>query len=857
MDPLHWQRVQELFHAAEELGGVERDRYLANACAGDESLRGQVETLLASAHTGPLEQAVGRAAQALRSTQTAESIDHYRIVGQLGEGGMGVVFEAEQQSPRRRVALKLIRSGRYAGERARRQFEREAEALGRLRHPAIATIYESGVAEDGQPYLAMELVDGAPLETWLGERPALTSLRKAGASPRLQLFRAICEALVYAHQNGIIHRDLKPSNIFIPRSRTGSGPGSEPAVKILDFGLARFTDPDPNSPTLTETGLVQGSLPYMSPEQARGDTDRIDTRTDIYSLGVILYWLLTGHHPYLEEQTPDYMSAIYRICSEPPTPFRQYFPRFDSDLETITGKALEKEPERRYQSVSALLADIDNYLADLPIVARPPSAAYQIRKLVQRHRAAFAAMVGLLVLLIAFTAVTVVQSARIRREAETSRQVSKFLADLFLNANPTTQGKGELTARELLASGRERLDKDLATQPEIRARLLDKIGGAYSVLGPLTEARRAHEDAIAIRAKASGPDSLESAESWDGLNVAYHNMGDFANAVKAQRHALSILEKHYSATDPKVVQALGQLAVSLAAQGDVEEAEKVARRVVEANRETGRLNTREGIDSLESLGGVLRMKEDFAGAIPVLREAADRMENLAGENEAGAALNELSIALNRSGQAAEAEKVQRRLVALVIRVYGPENLNLATVKTNLAISVLDQGRVAEAEAIAHEAETIHQKNGGANPRFADTKGVLSDIYERQGRLADSVAEMRAAYDLAVKGFGPAHFRTALTGMRLGRQLAVAGNPREGLALIEKNAAPLQQGGRPGTLERAIVERLRGEALGAAGRDRLARESLEKSLELLLQRMGPEHPETRKTRAALAKLAKAP
>ena len=847
MDPARWQRIEELFHSAESLGALERDRFLTDACGGDHDLRQQVENLIASSQTGVLEEAVGRAAQAFRSAQTAESIDHYRIVGQLGEGGMGVVFEAEQQSPRRRVALKLIRSGRYAGERQRRQFEREAEALGRLRHSAIATIYESGVAEDGQPYLAMELVDGMPLDRWLAEKPALTALRKVDAAPRLQLFRSICEAVIYAHQNGIIHRDLKPSNIFIA---AGTDP---PAVKILDFGLARFTDPDPNAPTVTETGLVQGSLPYMSPEQARGETDRIDTRTDIYSLGVILYWLLTGRHPYLDDPGINYVNSIYAICSKPPAPFKQNFSRFDTDLETITRKAIEKDPDRRYQSVSAFVADIDNYLADLPIVARPPSAAYQIRKLVRRHRVAFAAIAGVLVLLIAFAAITVVQAQRIRREAETVRQVSDFLLDLFQNANPTTQARGELKAREILAAGRERLDKNLQTEPEIRARLLDKIGAAFDTLSILPEAKRAFEDSIAIRDKTLGKDSLESAGSWVGLSAAYSNIGNFAKSIEAGRHALSIFEKHGRTSDPEALGLMSLLSVALASQGNFDEAEQLARRVVDSYRDSGRLNTHDGVDALEALGSVLRRKEDFAHAIPLLREAADRMEKLAGENEIGGALNELSIALNRSGQSAEAEKVQRRLITIASRVYGPDNLNLATVKTNLAIALYDQGRIAEAEAVAHDALAIHLKNGGQNPRLGDTKVTLADIYEREGKMAQALAEMRSAYELAAKGFGPSHFRTTVIGVRYGRQLAVSGQPAEGLAMMEKNAALFEQGG-PNALDKAIVERIRGEAFTAAGDTRRARESLEKSLEILLQRMGPEHPETRRTRAAIAKLS---
>ena len=552
------------------------------------------------------------------------------------------------------------------------------------------------------------------------------------------------------------------------------------------------------------------------------------------------------------------VESIAIICNTPPAPFRQHYERFDADLETIARKALEKEPARRYQSVPALLADIDNYLADLPIVARPPSSVYQIRKLIQRHRAGFAALTGLLALLMAFTVVTVIQSGRVRaerdranQEAATARHVSSFLVDLFRYANPATgKDKGELTARDLLRTGRERLDKELKTQPELRARLLDNIGHAHNVLGPLTDAQRAFEDSLAIRKQLYGLDSLEAAESWGGLNITFHNMGKFTEAIGAGRTALRILEKHHGPSSAPVSDALSQLAVSLAAQGSYAEAEPEIRRAVAIDRQLGRTATESGVSNLQSLGGVLRMKEDYAAAIPVLREAVEGMVKAAGESASAGALNELGIALNRNGQAAEAETVLRRCDAIVARVYGPSSMNRASIKTNLAYALAAQRRFAEAEAAANEAMEIHRVNGGTNPRRADVHGVLAEIHDAQHRFAEAAAQLRTAYDLSAKGFGPAHYRTALTGVRLGRALALAGAPREGLALLEKNASLLEQAGRTDTLDWAIAQRLRGEALKAAGDATRARQALERSLAMLEKRVRHDHPEASKARAAL-------
>lgn len=226
------------------------------------------------------------------------------------------------------------------------------------RYPGIATIYESGTAEDGQPFLAMELVKGVSLDQWFQGEAQLLALRKEQVRRRLALFQSICDAIAYAHQNGVIHRDIKPSNIMLAETEGDtSSSNPAPAVKILDFGLARFTETYGEGTFQTEAGIVQGSIPYMSPEQASGDAGRIDLRSDVYSLGVLLYWLLTHHHPYLEK-SEGLTAALVHIAEAPPTPFRHWCARYDDDLETIVLKALEKDPNQRYQSVSSLSADL-------------------------------------------------------------------------------------------------------------------------------------------------------------------------------------------------------------------------------------------------------------------------------------------------------------------------------------------------------------------------------------------------------------------------------------------------------------------------------------------------------------------
>jgi serine/threonine protein kinase len=577
-----WSEVQTLFESAIDRPREERITWLQGTC-DDPQLRAEVERLL-RAHEradGILDTPASLTPESLNVR--GQRIGPYRLVREIGRGGMSVVYLAEREDPyRQRVAVKLLRPGLATSDLVRR-FLAERQILATLDHPSIARLLDGGVSDDGRPYFVMELVEGKPITDYC-------DAHRLSVDDRLALFERVCEAVQYAHRNLVVHRDLKPSNILV----TEDG-----EVKLLDFGIAKLLDPEavPTAVPHTRTGFRPMTPEYAAPEQVRGEP--ITTATDVYTLGVVLYELLAGRRPYrVAERTP---SEIERVIAEhePPPPSSavetedgtspeevahardvlvgELQRALRGDLDTIVQKALRKEAERRYASAEQFAADIERYRSGQPVKARPATVRYRVRKFAQRHRGGVAVAVLFVLLLGGYAATVTLQAQRIAEERDRARleamktlHVKDFLIELFGSVGPSAGDSAALT--EVLAGGADRVRRDLADHPEIRAEMLSALGAVYERLGQTDAARPLVEEALAARRSSFDEPHAEVAADLRDLAALEQQAGRPGRAESLYRDALAQLRAVRGEGHVAVAQAQHDLAALLESDGQRSEA---------------------------------------------------------------------------------------------------------------------------------------------------------------------------------------------------------------------------------------------------------------------------------------------
>lgn len=775
-----FQRVRELFLGARRLSGAAREAYLVAACGEDDGIRAEVESLLNSDSAPSARLAktpnlgVGSAlwAAAGAAAETPERIGQYRIIRPLGEGAMGCVYEAEQDHPRRRVAIKVLRAGMLSPQMLHR-FEREAQILGLLKHPGIAQIYEAGTfgvdPRALRPFLAMEYVEGAPLGRYLGES-------NPPGRARLALVARICDAVQHAHDRGVIHRDLKPANIMVVQDKDGT---VQP--KVLDFGVARVADPDFKATTVhTGLGQIIGTVAYMSPEQAAGNPEQIDPRSDVYALGVILYEVMAGRLPYELSGRPLH-DAVRIIREVDPAPLSTVNRTLRGDLETIAAKALEKERERRYASAGAMAADIRHYLADEPINARPATRAYHLSKFAKRNKALVGGLAATGAALAAGTVISTVMyfnaerarwgearqatAARLsearatearaaaEREARLKGAVNDFILNRMLrSADPAQEGR-DIKVADVLDQAAREAGSAFADDPLTEAAVRHSLAQTYQGLGVFAAGLEQGKAAYAARVRALGEANPETIKTQVLVAQGYLNVGNPEEAEREAQRALAALGERAGERDLLTLELWATLADAEQQLHRFADAEARLRKVIAAREALLSAPDDDLLYAVNILGTTLFAQRKFSAAAAEQRRFLDLARELRGPESPGVIVGMTNVAntMMAMGQVKEAEAQIAEAIVLSVKVMGPDHRNTGLLRSVHGRALTRLGRLEEAER--EYVESVRVVRGAVGDDVYLTETALNELYEfymMSGQLPKAEAAIRQRLEIRRK-----------------------------------------------------------------------------------------------------------
>jgi serine/threonine protein kinase/tetratricopeptide (TPR) repeat protein len=829
-------RDDELFAEAIDLPAGERAAFLTRACAGDPAQRDRLDALLAGheAARSFLNRSPAPRPAPTGGEQPGDVIGRYTLLKKIGEGGGGVVYLAEQSAPvRRRVALKVIRLGMDTREVIAR-FEGERQALAMMDHPDIARVFDAGTTDAGRPFFVMEFVDGVPITKFCDDH-------RLPMPARLALFARVCHAVQHAHQKGIIHRDLKPSNILVTSHDGVATP------KVIDFGIAKATAGRLTDTTIA-TAVAQfiGTPAYMSPEQAELSSLDIDTRSDIYSLGVLLYELLTGRTPFepkaLLQIGFDEMRRQIREV-DPPRPSTRLHTLEKSTLETTAGhrhlappklislvqgdldwivmRCLEKDRTRRYETASSLAQDLQRHLNHEPVEARPVSAAYRFRKLVRRNRLAFGAAAAIALALLAGVVVSTWQAIRAnraervaQREAATSQReaerasraeratrdeaaiataVNDFLVkDLLRQADSAVQAESlerpnpDLKVRKALDRAAEKAGTRFARQPLTEAAVRAAIGNSYLGIGLPAKAAAQFQRVIDLRQAALGPEHADTLTAKAKLARSFYDDGKFPEAAALQNEILAVQTRVLGAEHPATLTTANDLGDTLFEQAKYAEAAEIQVRTLAIRQRVLGPEHPDTIWSMGNLGNTYNRQGKIAEAVKLETAAlALRTKVLGAEHPATLnTASNLAESYRGAGRYAEAAALQTRNLEISRRVLGPEHYQTLTTMLNLATTDNELGKSAEAAALLVPAADICQRVLGAeHPLTLTALNNLANIYTHQGKRSEAIDIQRRLLEILPKVFGPDHPNVFASTINLGASLADLGRFDEAIALL--------------------------------------------------------------------------
>jgi serine/threonine protein kinase len=811
------EREQALFLLALGKSPNERAAWLDRECGSDLDLRARLDLLLA-AHDQP-DSKLDSPIEAIRATialklpndpmaeAVGQTIGRYKLLEKIGEGGCGVVYVAEQTEPvRRRVALKVIKLGMDTKEVIAR-FEAERQALAMMDHPNIAKVLDAGATETGRPYFVMELVRGIRITEYCDQNQVSTT-------ERLDLFIKVCHAIQHAHQKGIIHRDIKPSNIMVTLH------DGVPVPKVIDFGIAKATQGRLTDATVyTQLHQFIGTPAYMSPEQAEMSGLDVDTRSDIYSLGVLLYELLTGRTPFdAQELVKSGLDAIRRTIREvePPRPSTRLstlkgdaltatakkhgtasMPLLNlirGDLDCIVMKCLEKDRTHRYETANGVAMDLKRCLENEPITARPPSRAYRFQKAWRRNKGVFAGAALIAVVLLVATGISTWQAVRANRAEKLAKErladseaISKFLTEVFQSPNPARDGR-TITVAESLASAAKKLESDLGKQPAQQAKLEAVLANTYDGLGLYREAIPLQEKVCDYYVSAFGPEHPNTLPMMDWLGNFYEEAGRRNEALKLREQALPIGLKVNGMEHPETLFEMANLANSYDDAGRREEALKLREQTLALSK---KVNGPEDPSTLMAMNNLARSYDEAGRGEKALSLwesllALNRKVNGPEHPRTIGAMETLASSYHNVGRRAQALNLMEDTLALSKKVNGPEHVNTMRVMIDLATCYDDAGRFDEAIQIGSEMLTRSRTvNGPEHPITLIAMNNLANSYNLAGRSDEAIKLAEELLPLFRKVNGPAHPDTLIVMDTLSDCYIAAGRGPEAFALLAK------------------------------------------------------------------------